>query len=201
MSKPEVNAKIEKLRSRRIPTQSGPENFDSPLDADIHVERYSSTYKRLMILVDGQEASSTGIGIKKEQFGTVTLRVGCIGGVRTAVEHRFKGYSRHIMENCLLSMRRDGADMSLLRKRRSCQTGRCKVRQLFREVPERCSADLSQEQCGAHRAVPQRSRKLETLSQRFRLAKQGVLQGVSEQQFKAHRVHCLRFQRDAGDRY
>lgn len=114
MGESEPDPRIEMLRGRRVPTMSGAENLDRPLDPEIHVQRTSPARNVLMIIVDGQRASSTGITMREEQFGPVTLRVGCIGGVGTDPKYRFKGYSRKIMKNCLLSMRHDKADLSLL---------------------------------------------------------------------------------------
>ena len=114
MGKRRPDRRIEMLRGRRVSTMSDAENFDGPLDPEIHVQRTSPRRNVLMIIVDGERASKTGISMREEQFGPVTLRVGCIGGVGTEPKYRFKGYSRKIMENCLRSMRHDEADLSLL---------------------------------------------------------------------------------------
>jgi len=109
----QIERRIEQLRKKPVPIYSGPEDLDAPLDDDIVVERRGRRW-RLMLMVDGQSASSTNIGTCQQNFGGRFLRVGSVAGVATPIEHRFKGYSRRVMINSLRWMRRAGFDVTLL---------------------------------------------------------------------------------------
>lgn len=48
------------------------------------------------------------------RFGAVLLKMGGVGGVGTNVEHRWKGYSRRVMEDSTALMREYGFDVAML---------------------------------------------------------------------------------------
>ena len=94
--------------------RSSPEDLDGPVDADIRVKSVSSNCHYLTLMVDGKAVSWGSVWDYRENFGPAVLRVGAVGGVSTASEHRRKGYARRVMENSLRWMRGEGFDTALL---------------------------------------------------------------------------------------
>lgn len=67
-----------------------------------------------VIEVDGKLAARIGIYDRTMSYGDKELRIGAIGGVCTAPEHRGKGFAKKLLEDCTLFMKQNGFDASLL---------------------------------------------------------------------------------------
>ena len=109
----EANKRIAALSKMSIATFSEVEDLDRPLDADIQVSgEFPRT--RISLLVEGQQVSWAVVYDLQQQIGPHALRMGGIGDVGTHDEHRFRGYSRRVLENVLRWMRREGFDLTML---------------------------------------------------------------------------------------
>ena len=112
-----ANSKIDALRKRAAATpvavRSGREYLERPLDDRIRISTNFPTH-RISLIVDGEDVSGTLVFDFKQHFGPCRLRMGGVAGVRTHRDHRFKGYSRIVLENMLRWMRQEGFDVSML---------------------------------------------------------------------------------------
>lgn len=130
-----ANEKISELRRLTIPSVAARENWDLPLDPDIRVTSEFPSHK-IELIVEGEALSWLTVVDFQQQIagaqtsnpspslsergggeaapGPLTLRMGGIAGVGTHNDHRFKGYSRRVIENSLRWMRREGFDSSML---------------------------------------------------------------------------------------
>lgn len=66
------------------------------------------------LIVDGHSVSGLWVVYRSMRIGAAVVRMGGIAGVGTAEEHRNKGYSRRVLENCNLWMRDQGFDCAIL---------------------------------------------------------------------------------------
>jgi len=113
MSRVEIERRIEELRARYVPPRSTREHLDRPLDKDIHVEQGKNS-ARLLLTVDGEDVSWATIVFFEQQIGESFVTMGGIAGVGTREDHRFRGYSRRVLESCLRWMRANGFQVSML---------------------------------------------------------------------------------------
>jgi len=105
--------RIDALRKTSVPFYVGDEDLDRPLDDDVVVE--SGDPRTLLWLnVNGEKVSWLTVIDYQQQIGDTTWRMGGIAGVGTAGDHRFKGYSRRLIDNSLRYMRREGYAVSQL---------------------------------------------------------------------------------------
>ncbi len=114
----EANLRIAELRKHQVETAIEPENLDVPLDGDFQVRliepKGGPKRTRIALVIDGQDASWCEVVHFRQQFGPAHLRMGGIANVGTHEDHRFKGYSRRVMQNVLRYMRREGFDVTML---------------------------------------------------------------------------------------
>ncbi|NKB68689.1 MAG: GNAT family N-acetyltransferase [Candidatus Latescibacteria bacterium] len=112
-----ANKKIDTLRRRAaanpVAVRSGREYLDRPLDGRIQITTKAATH-RISLMVDQVDVSGTLVFDFKQHFGPCRLRMGGVAGVRTHRDHRFRGYSRIVLENMLRWMRGEGFDVSML---------------------------------------------------------------------------------------
>ncbi len=90
-----------------------PENLDRPLEDALHVTGKHPRSK-LNLIVDGECVSWTSVCHFTQQIGNAKVRMGGIQSVGTDPKHRFKGYSRRVMEGSLAWMRAEGFDTAML---------------------------------------------------------------------------------------
>lgn len=109
----EANRQITNLSRLPVPTFSGLEDLDRPLDGDILVTPGDGRWS-ISLLVDGQPASGCQVIDHAQQIGPCLLRMAGIAGVYTGNAYRFRGYSRRVLENTLRWMRSEGFDVSML---------------------------------------------------------------------------------------
>jgi predicted acetyltransferase len=110
---PEANLRIARLSRQFIETAGGPENLDRPLDRGFVVTGDARSH-RIALQIDGVDVSWCRIGDYRQQVGTSLVRMGGLADVGTHNDHRFKGYSRLVMINCLRWMRQAGYDVAML---------------------------------------------------------------------------------------
>ncbi len=101
------------MHNIKIQPRTTRENLDKPLDKDIQMIKGNGIY-RLTLFVDGECASWTNITAFQQQIGSETITMGGIGGVGTSSPHRYKGYSRIVMENSLRWMKKNNFDVAML---------------------------------------------------------------------------------------
>jgi predicted acetyltransferase len=113
----EAETRIDKLRKEGsaapLVARSTPENLALPLDERIVIASDFPTH-RIALMVDGEDVSGTLVFDFAQHFGPCRLRMGGVAGVRTHRDHRFKGYSRIVLENMLRWMYQEGFDVSQL---------------------------------------------------------------------------------------
>jgi len=105
--------RIAALSRQPVPSTVGRENLDRPVDSDIQISGDPHAHD-LSLMVDGQKVSWCRLIDFEQQIGPLTLRMGGVAYVGTHEKHRFKGYSRRVMENSLRWMRREGFDVTML---------------------------------------------------------------------------------------
>lgn len=116
-----ANTWISEFFRLSIPPRSDREDLDRPLDPDIRVdpvradrEKTPFSGARLSLMVGGEAVSWCWVYDFRQQIGSATVRLGGIGMVGTHDSHRFKGYSRVVMENSLRHMRHEGFHTAML---------------------------------------------------------------------------------------
>ncbi len=110
----EANDRIAALsKNAWVETHSGPENLDAPIDPAIRVTSTPTSHK-IELVINDVAVSWTTIFDFQQQIGHGVVRTAGIADVRTHDDHRFKGYSRRVMENAIRVMRQYGFDMALL---------------------------------------------------------------------------------------
>lgn len=115
----QANLKIAGLSRQAVEAYSGREDLDRPVDWDIKVEPSGQPTGKLPghsvnLIVRGVRVSWAGIIDFRQQIGPCVLRMGGVAGVGTHNEHRFKNYSRRVMDNSLRWMRQAGYDITML---------------------------------------------------------------------------------------
>ncbi|HTL52346.1 MAG TPA: GNAT family N-acetyltransferase [Planctomycetota bacterium] len=114
MTLAEAESRIQQLRQRAVPAFSDPENLDKPLDPDIELRTEVPGRTKIVLRVGDADASWATVIAYTQQIGEQTVLMGGIAGVRTHDDHRFKGYSRRVLENTLRHMRQNGFGVSML---------------------------------------------------------------------------------------
>ncbi|MFB3891285.1 MAG: GNAT family N-acetyltransferase [Phycisphaerae bacterium] len=109
----EANARIAVLSRQPLAPSTDREDLDKPVDGDIKVETEFPRHS-VQLMLDGQKVSWCGVYEFQQQIGPCTIRMGGIAGVGTHNDHRFKGYSRRVMDNSARWMRREGFDVAML---------------------------------------------------------------------------------------
>jgi predicted acetyltransferase len=92
---------------------SGAEDLDRPVDAELRVTAEVSTHK-LSLIVGEQEVSWLKVVDFRQHVGRDVVRMGGIAWVGTHKNHRFRGYSRRVLQNSLYWMRQAGYDTAML---------------------------------------------------------------------------------------
>jgi predicted acetyltransferase len=109
----QAEERIAQLRTGRIATFSGPEDLDRPVDADLRVAAVTGGHK-LALVVGEQEVSWLTVVDFRQHIGRSVVRMGGIAAVGTHRDHRFRGYSRRVLQSSLYWMRREGYDTATL---------------------------------------------------------------------------------------
>ncbi len=68
----------------------------------------------ILLSTDGQEVSRASVLDLQMRVGNIPVRLGGIAGVSTEREHRGKGYSRQVLNECLAFQQEAGFDLSAL---------------------------------------------------------------------------------------
>ena len=113
LSHAEVDRRIKDLRRSLIPPRREQEDLNRPPDPDIRVDDKANRHT-LTLVVDGVDVSWATVVDFEQQIGTSLLRMGGIASVGTHDDHRFRGYSRRVLENCLRWMKQHGYHTSML---------------------------------------------------------------------------------------
>jgi GNAT superfamily N-acetyltransferase len=86
--------------------------------ADPHLtlehERTAEGHTRVKLVHDGREISGASVVPMTIQVGIAPVRMDGIGGVATDESHRFKGYSRRVLEACIEFMKQGDAPLTTL---------------------------------------------------------------------------------------
>jgi len=109
----EANMRIARLSKETVTPRCTRERLDLPVDVDIRVSG-EGQYRSLALIVDDLAVSGCSVHDYRQQVGNGIVRMGGIAGVWTHNEHRFKGYSRCVMENVLRWMYHEGYDVTML---------------------------------------------------------------------------------------
>jgi len=109
----QADARIDGIRRHWVPSRTAHENLDRPVDPDLRVTG-DFPYRKLSLVVGGEEVSSLGVVDFQQQIGSQAVRMGGLAGVGTHRDHRFQGYSGRVMESALRWMRAEGYDTSML---------------------------------------------------------------------------------------
>ncbi len=80
---------------------------------ELEVRRREGSAKHVLVL-GGEDVSQACVLDLKVRIGCCVLRMGGIGDVATREEHRNRGYSRRVLNNCLEFMAAEGYDLSML---------------------------------------------------------------------------------------
>jgi predicted acetyltransferase len=109
----EANRKIDELRRGNVEVAEVAENLDQPMDPAVRVTS-NSPYHKIDLRVDGTAVSGLTVVDFQQQIGGAVVRMGGIAGVWTHDNHRFRGYSRRVIDSSLRWMRREGFDVTML---------------------------------------------------------------------------------------
>ena len=113
LTRRQADDRVARLRRTRVPSTTGAEDLDLPLDPCLRVETEFPSH-HLVLRVDGEDVSRVWVTQFEQYIGTETVRMGGIGGVDTHRDHRLRGYCRRVMESALRWMRRNGFDTTML---------------------------------------------------------------------------------------
>jgi predicted acetyltransferase len=109
----QAEERIAELRLERIGTFSGAEDLDRAVDADIRVSAVTGGH-RLALMVGELEVSWLTVVDFRQRIGRDVVRMGGIACVGTHRDHRFRGYSRRVLQSSLYWMRSEGYDTAML---------------------------------------------------------------------------------------